>query len=194
MIVTVNASRARGGEKQDACQLLVAPQWPWDPSASLQQRSCTRVGSLRIKRRSVTPNRVNKWQMLWISLSSITTEGLKGPRDCFHMKVASRQNRMKPGSHSANWMKLGCLVSAHEKNTIRHTNAEFQWSICFPHGSTEPTLEIKMCLDATAAEHNSLLKLFTMLGQSCSKITWSCVINSFRIFGMLNINMAATAF
>lgn len=40
-------------------------------------------GRLRIKRRSVTPNRANKWQMLWNSLSPVTTEGLRGPRDYF---------------------------------------------------------------------------------------------------------------
>lgn len=87
--------RGRAGYMLAPGRPAAAPERPWDPSASFQLWSCARVGSPRIKRRSVTPNRANKWQMLWISLSSVTTEGLKGPRDCFHMKAASQQNHGK---------------------------------------------------------------------------------------------------
>lgn len=124
-------SPARGRERQDTCQSL-QPQR--GRGIHPLRSSCARVGSPWIKRRSVTPNRVNKWQMLWILLSSVTTEGLKGPRDCFHMKVAFQQNHRKPLPHSADWMELGCLVSAHKKNTNRHAKAEFEQFICLAHG------------------------------------------------------------
>ena len=83
-------------ERSGPSPAAAAPQRPWDPSAWFQLRSCTHVGSPWIKRRSLTPNGSNKWQMLWNSLSAVTTEGLKGPRDYFHMKAASQQNHGKP--------------------------------------------------------------------------------------------------
>lgn len=95
-----SVSQAWGREGQDTCQPPAGPLQPQRGRGIHLLHSscgrCTRVGSPRIKRRSVTPNRANKWQMFWISLSSVTTEGLKGPRDCFHMKAASQQNHGKP--------------------------------------------------------------------------------------------------
>lgn len=91
-----------------------APERPWDPSAWVQLQSCAHIGSPWIKRRSVTPNRVNKWQMLWNSLSSVTTEGLKGPGDHFHMKAASQQNHGKPLpalQTGWNWHVLVCTYT-----------------------------------------------------------------------------------
>lgn len=124
------------------------PERPWDPSASVQLRSCTRVGSPRIKRRSVTPNRANKWQMLWNSLSSVTTEGLKEPRDCFHMKKAIPTEPWETAACSADGIELGCfgLCTYTQQNTNRHTKAGFEQFICPAHGLTEPALEIKSSL------------------------------------------------
>lgn len=147
-----------------------APERPWDPSAWVQLQSCAYIGSPWIKRRSVTPNRVNKWQMLWNSLSSVTTEGLKGPGDHFHMKAASQQNHGKPLPALQTGWNWHVLVSAHihNKNTNRHTNAGFERFICFAHGLTEPALEIKCAVwTAWARAPQSFFPFFLMvLGQS----------------------------
>lgn len=151
--------RGRAGYMPALGRSAAAPERPWDPSASFQLRRCTRVGSPWIKRRSVAPNRANKWQMLWISLSSVTTEGLKGPRDCFHMKAASEQNHGKPLPTLRtgwNW-DVWSLHMYTNKNTNRHTKAGFEWFICLAHGSTEPALEIKCAvLNASEPERDIL--------------------------------------
>ena len=174
--------RARGGEGQDTCQLpgrpAAAPERPWDPSASFQLRSCTRVRSPRIKRRSVTPNRANKWQMLWISLSSVTTERLKGPGDCFHMKAASRQNHGKPLPALRtgwNWDVWSLSLRTHNKNTNRHTKAGFERFICPAHGSAEPALEIKCAVWVPLSRSTTvvlqILKVLERFGLSRPEIT-----------------------
>lgn len=80
-------------------------------------------GRLGIKRRSVTPNRANKWQMLWNSLSPVTTEGLRGPR--YSVSTWKQHPSGTMGNCFPLWsgMELEFLVSPHihNKNTNRPT-------------------------------------------------------------------------
>lgn len=79
--------------------------------------------------------------MLCISLSSVTTAGVKGPTDCFHMKSGIPAEPRRTASHSADWnWDVWCLYI---RIINRHTKAGFEQFICLTHGSTEAPLDIK---------------------------------------------------
>lgn len=178
--------RAWGGEGQDTCQPTgrpaAAPERPWDPSASFQLRSCTRVRSPRIKRRSVTPNRANKWQMLWISLSSVTTEGLKGPGDCFHMKAASQQNHGKPlPALRTGWNWDVWSLSAYTQQKYKQAHKGRLWTVYLPRtwfGWTGAGDKM-CCLGAAEPEHDGRFTNSEGAGTMRPELLWnnSCVVN-----------------
>lgn len=129
-------------------------------------QSSTRAERPRIRGRSVTPNRVNKWQMLWNSFSSVTTETVSTWKQRPNMENRfSLCRRSRTGTFC-------CLQMHTTKIQIGITKAGFEWFICLAHGLTEPEAEIKRGAKGPRPFH----AFSWVLGQSslCWRMPGSC--------------------